>query len=73
MMCNVSYVVATWKVIDSREVRREKAAGPSWSSGAASRQRSRQGTVEDARLQEVIAQCDAYYQKWLASQQEQMS
>jgi hypothetical protein len=42
-------------VIDSREVRRAKAAGLSRSSRAANRQRSRQGSIEDARLQEVIA------------------
>jgi hypothetical protein len=60
-------------VIDSREVRRAKAVGPSWSSGVASRQRSRQGAIEDAKLQEVIAQHDAYYQNWFTSQQEQMS
>jgi hypothetical protein len=39
MMCNVTYVVCRYSmlngVIDSREVRRAKAAGPSWSSGAA--------------------------------------
>jgi hypothetical protein len=66
MMCNVSYVVCRYSmlngVIDFREVRRVKAACPSRSSGAASRQRSRQGIVEDARLQQVIAQHDAYYQ-----------
>jgi hypothetical protein len=39
----------------------------------ASQQSSRQGTIDDARLQEVIAQRDAYYQKWFASQQEQIS
>jgi hypothetical protein len=44
------------------EVRRVKAAGPSQNSRAACRQRSRQGIVEDTRLQEVIAQRDAYYQ-----------
>jgi hypothetical protein len=49
-------------VIDSREVRRVKAVGPSWSSGAASQQRPRQDAIEDARLQEVITQCDSYYQ-----------
>jgi hypothetical protein len=43
-------------------MRRVKVAGPSWSSGAANRQRSRQCAIEDARLQEVIAQRDAYYQ-----------
>jgi hypothetical protein len=77
MMCNVIYVVCRYSmlngVIDSKEVRRANVAGPSWSSGAASRQRSRQGVVEEARLQEVIEQCDAYYQNWFASQQEQMS
>jgi hypothetical protein len=77
MMCNVIYVVCRYSmlngVIDSREVRRAKAAGPSWSSGAACQQRSRQLAVEDARLQEVITQRDAYYQNWFASQQEQMS
>jgi Ni,Fe-hydrogenase III large subunit len=51
-------------MIDSREVRRVKAVGPSRSSGAASRHRSRQGIIEDARLQEVIAHHDAYYQNW---------
>jgi hypothetical protein len=59
MMCNVSYVVCRYSmlngVIDSREVRRAKAAGLSRSSRAANRQRSRQGSIEDARLQEVIA------------------
>jgi hypothetical protein len=73
----VSYVVCRYSilngVIDSREVRRVKTVGSLWSSGAPSRQRSRQGAVEDARLQEVIAQHDAYYQNWSASQQEQMS
>jgi hypothetical protein len=77
MMCNVSYIVCRYSmlngVIDSREVRRVKAVDLSWSSGAASRQRSRQGTVEDSRWQEVITQRDAYYQNWFASQQEQMS
>jgi hypothetical protein len=77
MICNVTYVVCRYSMlnglIDSREVRRVKAAGPSWSSRAASRQRSRQGVVKDARLQEVIAQLDAYYQNWFASQQEKMS
>jgi Ni,Fe-hydrogenase III large subunit len=66
MMCNVSYVVCRYSilngVIDSREVRRAKATGPSRSSGAASRQRSRQGAIKDVRFQEVIAQCDDYYQ-----------
>jgi hypothetical protein len=60
-------------VIDSKEVRRVKAANPLQSSGAASRQRSRQGVLEDARLQEGIAQRDTYYQTWFTSQQEQMS
>jgi hypothetical protein len=60
-------------LIDFREVRRAKAGGSSRSLGATSRQRSRQGAVDDARLQEVITQRDAYYQKWFASQQEQMS
>jgi hypothetical protein len=59
MMCNVSYVVCRYSMlnglIDSREVRRAKAAGSLRRSGAASRQSSRQGAVEDARLQEVIA------------------
>jgi hypothetical protein len=77
MMCNVTYIVCKYSilngVIDSREVRRAKAAGTSRSSGAASRQKSRQGAIEDTRLQVVIAQCDAYYQNWFASQQEQMS
>jgi hypothetical protein len=78
MMCNVvSYVVCRYSmlngVIDSREVRRVKAAGLSQSSGATNHHRSRQGAVEDARMQEVIAQCDAYYQNWFASQQERMS
>jgi hypothetical protein len=50
------------RVIDSGEMRRVKVAGPSWSSGAVNRQRSRQCAIEDARLQEVIAQRDAYYQ-----------
>jgi hypothetical protein len=54
MMCNVSCAVCIYSilngVINSREVRRVKAVGPSRSSGAASRQRSRQGVVEDARL-----------------------
>jgi hypothetical protein len=77
MMCNVSYVVCRCGMLNglivSREVRRVKAAGSSWSTGAASWQISRQGTIDDARLQEVIAQHDAYYEKWFASQQEQMS
>jgi hypothetical protein len=77
MMCNVSYVVYRYSMlnglIDSREVRWAKAAGSSQSSGAASWQSSSQGVVEDARLQEAIAQRDAYYQNWFASQQEQMS
>jgi hypothetical protein len=77
MMRYVSYIVCRYSilngVIDSRKVRRAKAAGPSWSSGTASHHRSRQGVVEDARLQEVIAQHDAYYQNWFASQQESMS
>jgi hypothetical protein len=47
--------------------------GPSRSSGVVNWQRSKQGAIEDARLQEVIAQCDAYYQIWFASQKEQMS
>jgi hypothetical protein len=61
------------ELIDSREVRRAKAVGSSWSLGVASQQSSRQGTIDDARLKEVIAQHDAYYQKWFTSQQEQMS
>jgi hypothetical protein len=77
MMCNVSYIVCRYFIlnglIDPREVRKVKAVGSSWSSRAASWQSSRQGVVDDARLQEVIAQRDAYYQKWFASQQEQMS
>jgi hypothetical protein len=77
MMCNVSYVVCRYSMLNglivSKEVRRTKEVGSSQSSGAASRQSSRQGAVEDVRLQEVIAQRDAYYQKWFASQQEQMS
>jgi hypothetical protein len=77
MMCNVIYVVCRYSIlnglIDSREVRRAKAAGSSQSSRAASWQNSRQGAVEDARLQEAIAQHDTYYQKWFTSQQEQMS
>jgi hypothetical protein len=67
----MSYVVCRYsmsnRVIDSMEVRREKAVGPSQSSGAASHHRSRQGAIEDARMQEVIAQHDAYYQNWFAS------
>jgi hypothetical protein len=59
MMCNMSYVVCRYSMlnglIDSREVRRAKAVGSSRSSGAVSRQSSQQGTVDDARLQEVIA------------------
>jgi hypothetical protein len=74
MMCNVSYVVCRYSIIngliDSRKVRRAKATGSLQSSGAASRQSSQQGAIDDARLQEVIAQRDAYYQKWFASQQE---
>jgi hypothetical protein len=73
----MSYVVCRYSMlnglIDFREVRRAKAGGSSRSLGATSRQRSRQGAVDDARLQEVITQRDAYYQKWFASQQEQMS
>jgi hypothetical protein len=60
-------------VIDSREVRRTKAVDPSQSSVAATRHISRQGVIEDARLQEVIAQRDAYYQTRLTSQQERVS
>jgi hypothetical protein len=71
MMCNVSYVICRYSilngVIDSMEVRIVKATGSSWSSRAASQQSLRQGAVEDARLQEVIAQCDAYYQNWFTS------
>jgi hypothetical protein len=52
------------RVIDSREVRRAKAVGPSWSSGAASHHRSKQ---------EVITQRDSYYQNWFTSQQEKIS
>jgi uncharacterized membrane protein YgcG len=60
MMCNVvSYIVHRYSmlngVIDSREMRRVKAAGSSQSSGATSHHRSRQGAIKDARLQEVIA------------------
>jgi hypothetical protein len=77
MMCNVSYVVCRYSMLNgligSREVIRAKAAGSSWSSGIASRQSSRQGTVDDARLKEVIAHRDADYQNWFASQQEQLS
>jgi hypothetical protein len=77
MMYIVTYVVCRYSmlngVIDSSEVKRVKVAGLSRSSGDVSWQRSRQGTIEDARLQEVIAQCDAYYQNWFATQQEQMS
>jgi hypothetical protein len=78
MMCNVvRYVVCRYSmlngVIDSREVRRVKAMGPSQSSGVASHHRSRQGATEDTRMQEVIAQRDAYYQNWFTSQQERMS
>jgi hypothetical protein len=58
MICNVSYVVYKYSMlnglIDSSEVRRAKAAGSSQSSGVASRRSSRQGAVDDARLQEVI-------------------
>jgi hypothetical protein len=58
MMCNVSYIVFKYsmlnEVIDSREVRRVKVVGLSRSSGAVSHHKSRQGVVEDARLQEVI-------------------
>jgi hypothetical protein len=72
MMCNVNYVVCKYSmlngVIDSKEVRRMKTASLSRSSGAASHHRSRQGVVEYARLQEVIAQCDVYYQNWFTSQ-----
>jgi hypothetical protein len=55
------------------EVRRAKAAASSRRLGVASQQSSRQGAVDDTRLQEVIAQFDAYYQKWFVSQQEKMS
>jgi hypothetical protein len=60
MMCNiVSYAVCRYfmlnGVIDSREVRRVKAVGPSHSLGAASHHRSRQGIIEDGRMQGVIA------------------
>jgi hypothetical protein len=65
MMCNVSYVVCRYSMLNglivSKEVRRTKEVGSSQSSGAASRQSSRQGAVEDVRLQEVIAQRDAYF------------
>jgi hypothetical protein len=77
MMYNVIYVVCRYfmlnGLIDSREMRRGEAAGSSRSSGAASRQSSSQGDVEDARFQEVIALRDSYYQNWFASEQEQMS
>jgi hypothetical protein len=67
MMCNVNYIMCRYSMlnglIDSREVRSVNAAGSSWSSRAASWQSSRQGAVGDARLQEVIAQHDAYYPK----------
>jgi hypothetical protein len=70
-MCNVSYVICRYSMlnglIDSREVRRAKAAGSSRSSRDVSRQSSRQGTVDDARSQEVIGQRDAYYQNWFTS------
>jgi hypothetical protein len=59
MMCNVNYMVCIYSMlnglIESRVVRRVKAVGSLRSSGAASQQSSRQGAVEDARLQEVIA------------------
>jgi hypothetical protein len=59
IMCNVSYVVCLYSMlnglIDSREVRRVKATGSLQSSGAASRQSSKQGAVNDTRLQEVTA------------------
>jgi hypothetical protein len=78
MMCNVSYVMYRYSMLNglidsSREVRRAKAASSSRSSGAASRQSSSQGAVEDVRLQEAIAHRDAYYQNLFASQQQQMS
>jgi hypothetical protein len=77
MMCNMSYVECRYSIlnglIDSREVRRAKATGSSRRSRAASRQSPRQGAVDDARLREVITQRDDYYQKWFASQQEQIS
>jgi hypothetical protein len=54
MMCNVSYVVCRYSMLNGviyfREVRKAKATSPSWSSGAVSHQRSRQGVIEDARL-----------------------
>jgi hypothetical protein len=59
IMCNVSYVVCLYSMlnglIDSREVRRVKTTGSLQSSGAASRQSSKQGAVNDTRLQEVTA------------------
>jgi hypothetical protein len=75
-MCNVSYVVCRYSmlngVIDSREVRRVKATGPSRNSGAANRQRSRQGAVEDARLREVKAQQEQMSQHYANVLQQQM-
>jgi hypothetical protein len=72
MMCNVSYVVCRYSMlnglIDSREVRRAKAMDSSRSLGATSRQSSRQDVVDDARSQEVIAERDAHYQKSFPSQ-----
>jgi hypothetical protein len=69
---NVSYIVCRYfmlnGVIDSKEVRRAKVAGPSRSSRDASHHKSRPGAVEDARLQEVIEQRDVYYQNWFTSQ-----
>jgi hypothetical protein len=57
MMCNMSYVVCRYSIlnglIDSRELR-----------DCQSTKFSGQGIVDDARLQEVIAQRDAYYQEW---------
>jgi hypothetical protein len=72
MMCNVSYVVCRYSMlnglIDSREVRRAKAMNSSRSLGATSWQSSRQDVVDDARSQEVIAERDAHYQKSFPSQ-----
>ena len=55
-------------VIDSREVRREKAASGSQSSGAASC-RTSAPDAEVARLREEVANCDTYYANYIASQQ----
>ena len=55
-------------VINSREVRREKAASGSQSSGAASC-RTSAPDAEVARLREEVANHDVYYANYIALQQ----